>query len=227
MEQIFSYVGELQQTLCDLPLEAIEKTISVIHQARLDSKLVFVMGNGGSAATASHFACDLGKNTRREGCSNFKVISLTDNLAFISALANDEGYENIFSGQLDGLVGKGDVVIGISASGNSRNVLNAIELANDRGATTIGFTGFTGGKLGSLVDINVHVNSNCIEQVEDIHLMLEHMICKILREKVEEIEIAKDMQAKPDLADQYPFSVRENVSISSEQALLFNRGGEE
>jgi len=214
MDQIFTYVEELHQTLRLLPHDAIEQVISVMHHARLTSKQIFVMGNGGSASTASHFACDLGKNTRLEGWHNFKVISLTDNLALISALANDEGYENIFSRQLEGLIREGDIVIGISASGNSSNVLNAIQLANEKNATTIGFTGFNSGKLGPMVDINVHVKSNCIEQVEDIHLMLEHMICKILREKAIDLEIG--MRTNTDLPQQYPFSIRESVRVSSE-----------
>lgn len=215
MEQIFTYVEELHQTLRNLPHEAIEQVISVMHHARLSSKQIFVMGNGGSASTASHFACDLGKNTRQDGWSNFKVISLTDNLALISALANDEGYEYIFSRQLEGLIREGDVVIGISASGNSSNVLNAIHLANEKDATTIGFTGFNGGKLGQLVDINVHVKSDCIEQVEDIHLMLEHMICKILREKTMEMDVNIALRANTSFSEPYPLSIGESLRVSS------------
>ncbi len=102
-------------------------------------------------------------------------------MAIFSAYANDEGYENVFCNQLDSLLMPDDVVVGISASGNSPNVLKAIELANSRGATTIGFTGFNGGRLASIVDVNLNVSSNSIEQVEDIHLMLEHLITKVLR----------------------------------------------
>ena len=114
----------------------------------------------------------------------FCVIGLTDNMAIFSAYANDEGYENTFSQQLANLVHPGDIVIGISASGNSPNVLRAIELANEVGATTVGLTGFDGGRLGPMVSIHVHVASDVIEHVEDIHLSLEHMICKALREEV-------------------------------------------
>jgi D-sedoheptulose 7-phosphate isomerase len=103
-------------------------------------------------------------------------------MAIFSALANDEGYENVFAQQLASFVGPGDVVIGISTSGNSANVINAVKLAKERGAITVGFTGFDGGRLGSLVDVNLHVPSDSIEQVEDIHLMLEHLICKALLE---------------------------------------------
>ncbi len=142
------------------------------------------MGNGGSASTATHFVCDLAKNTRKEGWPHYKAIGLSDNMALFSAYANDEGYENVFAQQLANLVMPEDIVIAISASGNSRNVLNAVSFAKSANATTIGFTGFNGGNLASMVDINIHVNSNIIEHVEDIHLMLEHMIVKSLRERV-------------------------------------------
>ncbi|MEW6406212.1 MAG: SIS domain-containing protein, partial [Chloroflexota bacterium] len=144
---------------------------------------VFILGNGGSASTASHFVCDLAKNTRQEGLPHFRVIGLTDNMAAFSAFANDEGYENVFSQQLVSLVRPKDIVIAISASGNSKNVINAAEAAHRYEATVIGFTGFDGGCLRQLVDINVHVNSNIIEHVEDIHLMLEHLIVKTIKDQ--------------------------------------------
>jgi len=139
------------------------------------------MGNGGSASTATHFVCDLGKNTRSPELPNFRVIGLSDNMAIFSALANDEGYENVFAQQLASFVQPEDIVIGISASGNSPNVLRAMVLANQRGARTVAFTGFDGGKLRSLAGIEIHVPSHCIEHVEDIHLVLEHLITKALK----------------------------------------------
>jgi D-sedoheptulose 7-phosphate isomerase len=184
MNHVRTYLVQLHQTLEDLPLAQIEQVIQVLEQARLERRQVFIMGNGGSASTASHFVCDLAKNTRRSDCPRFCVIGLTDNMAIFSAYANDEGYENTFSQQLANLVHPGDIVIGISASGNSPNVLRAIELANEVGATTVGLTGFDGGRLGTMVTIHVHVASHVIEHVEDIHLSLEHMICKALREEV-------------------------------------------
>ena len=183
MEQINNYITGLQQTLDQLPHQLIADVIGVLHEARLEGNKVFIMGNGGSAATASHFVCDLAKNTRREGLPHFRVIGLTDNMAIFSAYANDEGYENVFSQQLANLVEPGDVIIGISASGNSRNVLNAIDEAQKHNVKTIGFTGFDGGILGQMVNINIHVKSNIIEYVEDIHLMLEHMIVKAIKDQ--------------------------------------------
>jgi D-sedoheptulose 7-phosphate isomerase len=142
------------------------------------------MGNGGSASTASHFVCDLSKNTRRDGWPRFKVIGLSDNMAAFSAYGNDEGYENVFCEQLANLLLPDDIVIAISASGNSRNVVKAIQYAKDQDAFTIGFTGFDGGILGTLVDIDLHINSNIIEHVEDLHLVLEHMIIKSMKERM-------------------------------------------
>lgn len=184
MKRVANYLSSLQQTMSELPQEKIVSVIELLQAARLDGRQVFIMGNGGSASTATHFVCDLAKNTRKDGLPHFKVIGLTDNMALFSAYANDEGYENVFSQQLANLLMPGDIVIGISASGNSRNVLNAISLAKTQNATTVGFTGFDGGQLAQMVDLNVHANSSIIEHVEDIHLMLEHMIVKALKDEV-------------------------------------------
>lgn len=188
MDQIRSYIVQLQSTLDLLSLDKISEAVSILYEARLANSQVFIMGNGGSASTATHFVCDLAKNTRRAGWPDFRVLGLSDNMALLSAYANDEGYENVFARQLASFVQVGDVVIGISTSGKSANVLEAIKLANERGATTIGFTGFDGGELADLVDVNVHVPSDCIEQVEDVHLMLEHLICTVLRERTRQAE---------------------------------------
>ena len=177
-----TYIKELQSTMDQLPAARIQEVITLLTEARMDQRQVFIMGNGGSASTASHFVCDLAKNTRKPGLPNFRVIGLTDNMAIFSALANDEGYENVFAQQLSSFVQPGDIVIGISTSGNSANVVNAIELGNIMGATTVGMTGFDGGHLRSLVDIEIHVPSSCIEHVEDLHLMLEHLICKAIKD---------------------------------------------
>jgi D-sedoheptulose 7-phosphate isomerase len=185
MEQIQNYIFTLQHTMEQLPRQSIANVIEVLQRARMRDHQVFIMGNGGSASTASHFVCDLAKNTRRDGLPHFRVIGLTDNMAIFSAYANDEGYENVFAQQLANLIRPDDIVIGISASGNSKNVINAMEEARQHQVTTIGFTGFDGGRLGQIVDINIHVKSNIIEHVEDIHLMLEHMIVKTIKEQVE------------------------------------------
>jgi D-sedoheptulose 7-phosphate isomerase len=183
MEFIQDYITTLQLTMDQLPRQPIADVIDLLQQARRKGSQVFILGNGGSASTASHFACDLAKNTRQEGLPHFRAIGLTDNMAMFSALANDEGFENVFSEQLASLVRPGDIVIAISASGNSENVINAAEMAHRYEATVIGFTGFDGGRLRQLANINLHVNSNIIEHVEDTHLMLEHLIVKSIKER--------------------------------------------
>jgi D-sedoheptulose 7-phosphate isomerase len=187
MENIRNYISILQETMDQLPTQLIADVIGLLQKARIQGNQVHIMGNGGSASTASHFVCDLAKNTRYDGLPHFRVIGLTDNMALFSAYANDEGYENVFSQQLANLIKPGDVVIGISASGNSQNVINAMNEAQKHTVTTIGFTGFDGGRLGQIVDINIHVKSNIIEHVEDIHLMLEHIIIKMIKEQMQSV----------------------------------------
>jgi D-sedoheptulose 7-phosphate isomerase len=180
---IRGYLGRLQDTLTALSDEQIQAVIDLLYQARLKGRQVFIMGNGGSASTASHFVCDLGKNTRQEGLPHFRVIGLTDNMALFSAFANDEGYDQVFRQQLESLVQPDDVVIGISTSGKSPNVVNAIRRAGELGAVTVGFTGYDGGHLRQYLDFEIHVASSFIEQIEDVHLVLEHLIVANLRSR--------------------------------------------
>ena len=184
MNEYQQYAGQLKATLDRLPWRALEATADMLNHARLERRQVFVLGNGGSAATASHMACDLGKNTVFPGQPRFRVIALTDNMATFSALANDAGYENVFAEQLANLVQADDVVVGISTSGNSPNVLRAIELARREGAQTIAWTGAPGGMLAQIAHLPVVVENDCIEQVEDIHLVMEHMLTVALRRMV-------------------------------------------
>jgi D-sedoheptulose 7-phosphate isomerase len=196
MNQISSYISSLQATMNGLSVQAIARVVDILREARVAGRQVFIMGNGGSASTASHFVCDLAKNTRRRDLPHFRVIGLNDNMPMFSALANDEGYEAVFAAQLNNLINPGDVVIGISASGKSKNVLNAMGLAKERGAVTIGFTGFDGGLLRTMVDAGVHVDSRVIEHVEDIHLMLEHMIVQALKDVPADVIKASNLQKK-------------------------------
>lgn len=182
MKSLVDYTLELKYTLDRLALELVEEVVDCLHQARINGQQVFVMGNGGSAATATHLACDLGKNTVSPYAPRFRAIALTDNMAVFSAIGNDLGYENVFAEQLANLVRPGDIVIAISASGNSPNVLKAVKLAKAHNARTIGWSGYDGGKLASLVDIPVVVPNFCIEQIEDIHMMLGHMVTMAVRQ---------------------------------------------
>jgi D-sedoheptulose 7-phosphate isomerase len=177
-----NYSRQIAQTLESMPWQQLYAMVQILHSARMASKQIFVLGNGGSASTASHLACDLNKNTAAASCPRFKVISLTDNMAFVSACANDISYEDIFSEQLARFIEPGDIVIAISTSGNSPNVLKAVQLANESGAFTIGWTGYQGGKLAQLVSMPIVVPNECIEQIEDMHIIMLHMITVALRQ---------------------------------------------
>jgi D-sedoheptulose 7-phosphate isomerase len=204
MQSLKRYIVDLQATLDLLPIELVDKLVSILQEARVNRRQVFIMGNGGSASTASHFVADLAKNTRYKTLPDFRVLGLTDNMAIFSAYANDEGYENVFAQQLASFVRPYDVVIAISASGNSKNVVQAIKLAKQVKARTIGLTGFDGGLLGSMVNVHINIPSNIIEQVEDIHLVIEHMVVKTLR------EMAKGMETP-----QHPLS--QNLAVLQEE----------
>jgi len=180
-EIIKEYMSEVGATLERLPIEDIVQVVDFLEEARLKAKMVFIFGNGGSAATASHFAADLSKGAISKGKPRIKAFALTDNIALLSAWANDTAYKNIFAEQLENFIEPGDVAIGISGSGNSQNVLDGIKVAKAKGATTIGFIGFDGGKLKEVVDIAIIVPSHNMEQVEDIHLLLAHVITTCLR----------------------------------------------
>lgn len=190
IDAISAYVTDVQTILSQLSKEDVARVIEVLLQANEERRRVFIVGNGGSAATASHFACDLSKGASVAGLPRFGVIALTDNVPLITAWANDTDYQNVFAQQMVGLIRRGDVVIGISGSGNSTNVLNAIRLGTQRGATTIGLTGFDGGALKTLVDVNIHVPSFCMEQVEDTHLILAHLITTQVRNTLQNSAIA-------------------------------------
>ena len=142
------------------------------------------MGNGGSAATASHFALDLAKNTIVPGAPRLKAISLTDHVPLITAWSNDTAYKHIFAEQLANMIEPGDVVIGISASGNSQNVINALQLAKESHAATIGLLGAKGGRIKDIVDVYILAPGHNIEQEEDAHLILAHVITRHMREVV-------------------------------------------
>ena len=186
---VFSYIMDLKSTLDELDYTQLEKIINVLLSARKNDKQIFILGNGGSAATASHFACDLGKGTIDYANSDFRrfrAISLTDNLALITALGNDLSYNHIFAEQLKNLVNPGDVVIGISASGNSPNILEAFDVAKKVGAITIGFLGFGGGKARHIVDYHLTVSSRNYGISEDFHMIVEHIITQIIRRVLHE-----------------------------------------
>jgi D-sedoheptulose 7-phosphate isomerase len=179
------YLDEVAKTLehmeKDLPFKA-EEIVSALVKARDSGKRIYICGNGGSASTASHMASDLNKGSNRKDARRFKAVALTDNIPAMLAWANDSSYDDVFVEQLRNHLEKGDVVIGISGSGNSSNVLKALHYANDEGALTIGLTGFDGGKMTQLAKIFYVVPSHTMQQIEDIHLVIEHMLSIILRD---------------------------------------------
>jgi D-sedoheptulose 7-phosphate isomerase len=184
------YFSTVQELLNKVPFAAVDQVVETLISANQAGQTVFICGNGGSASTATHFGCDLAKRPIVAGQPRYRVIPLTDNNALMTALSNDIGYEVVFSEQLIPLVRKGDVLIGISGSGNSKNVLKAVEVAKAAGATTIGFSGYDGGKLAPAVDISVHIPSFNMAMVEDVHLMLEHAICERLLAVNQEAAVA-------------------------------------
>ena len=182
------YIGEvkgiLTRTEKDLPPK-MREIVAALVKARNGRKRIYTLGNGGSASTASHMASDLNKGASRRDAPRLRVMALTDSIPSMLAWGNDSSYEDIFVEQLKNHLEKGDVVIAISGSGNSENVLKAVEYANKEGAVTIGLTGFDGGKLARMAKISYIVPSNCMQQIEDVHLLIEHMLSMMLRDSHE------------------------------------------
>jgi D-sedoheptulose 7-phosphate isomerase len=178
------YLDYLSELFAKLDTDQIAAFIEILWQAREREARIFFIGNGGSAATASHFANDIAIGTR-SWLRPFRAISLTDNVAVLTAIGNDYGYAEIFTSQLKALMVAGDVVVAISASGNSPNVIQAVEYANQHGAITVGLSGFDGGKLKQLAQLAVHVPTNTGEYgpVEDVHLILDHLVGSFLLNK--------------------------------------------
>jgi len=180
------YFDALKADIESISIADVKAIVGAINEAWQNDKQIFVIGNGGSAATASHFVCDLAKGTlghKGDGKKRrFKAMSLADNLSLTTAWANDTSYDSIFSQHLANFVNAGDVVIAISASGNSPNIIEAVELAKECGAHTIGLCGFTGGRLQEISDQHITVESDSYGRVEDVHLILAHVIANYFQQ---------------------------------------------
>lgn len=176
------YLDRLQATIRNLNTDEINNFINLLVEARNNDKNIFIMGNGGSAATASHFTGDFNKGVsyQYDQFKRFKFICLNDNLPTMLAYANDVGYEECFVEPLKNFFKPGDLVIGISGSGNSKNVLKAIEYANQNGGVTFGLVGYDGGKLKQLAQSCIHINVNDMQITEDLHMVMDHLIMKVL-----------------------------------------------
>jgi len=172
------YIDNLKKLLDNVDADILENICVELEKTVVNKSKVYVIGNGGSSATASHMANDLGIGLRRRDIININIVSLGDNSAVTSAIANDIGFENIFCMQLKGILKPEDVIIAISCSGNSPNIIKAVNYANEIGSTVIGVTGFDGGKLKEGSNINFHVEAPNGEYglVEDMHMILDHMI---------------------------------------------------
>ena len=185
------YLEEVSSSVARLPLAQIAAFTETVERAYRDDRQVFVIGNGGSATTASHMACDLAKNIyparALAGIRRFRVLSLTDNVGLITALANDCGYDRVFAEQLSYYVRPGDLVIAISASGNSPNVLEALVAARAAGARTAALLGFDGGRARELADLAVVIDSRDYGHVEDAHLVVNHLVTAWMRRVVADL----------------------------------------
>lgn len=181
-----AYISRLHETVCALPREGLNALGEALFRAYRNNKQVFLLGNGGSSSTASHMAADLAKNTIDANMKRFRIMSLNDNAAVMTALANDLGYENVFSEQLTNLIQAGDVLIVVSASGNSPNVLKAMRYARSCSAEVVGLLGFDGGTAASLSDIALVVPSNHYGVVEDVHLIINHILVDYFKARLAE-----------------------------------------
>lgn len=184
-EDITVYFDRLKDTIDKIDKADLSELMNILEKARLEGRRVFIMGNGGSSATASHYVCDFNKGISLSQDHKFKFICLNDNIPSLMAYANDLSFEDVFVEQLRNLFQGGDVVIGISGSGNSKNVLKAIEYANEHGGITVGLTGYDGGQLKRLVRYGVHVPINDMQIAEDLHMVLDHCMMKILANRSE------------------------------------------
>jgi len=182
-ELISSYLASLQSKLGGLNAQTLAQIVERLEEARSSGSQVLVIGNGGSASTASHFACDLGKNAIPGDHGRFRILSLTDSNAGLTAYANDVDYSQVFAEQMKNLLREGDIVVAISASGNSPNIVEGIRYAKARGACVVGLSGFDGGVLAQESDLSVNVPARTYEQIEDAHHIILHIIVTWFKQK--------------------------------------------
>ena len=182
--EIERYLHELSGVMERLDRDRIDSAMDAVMTAYENGGRIFIFGNGGSGSTASHIICDFNKGVTVNLEKKFDFVCLNDSMSTILAIANDFCYEDIFFLQLKDRLHKDDIVIAISGSGKSKNVIKAVEYAKDRGNTVIGFTGYTGGDLMPLADISVHVDINDMQKTEDTHMIILHLMCQIAAAKL-------------------------------------------
>lgn len=177
--EIKNYIENEIETLKKLDVDAINDALNLLRETQENGNTVFVFGNGGSSSTASHFQNDFNKGVSEHLDKKFNLLCLNDNVATVMAVANDIGFEEVFRFQLTGHIKPGDVCIAISGSGNSKNVINAVEYAKAMGNKIIGLTGYGGGKLKELSDISLHVPINSMQITEDVHMIFDHLMMSV------------------------------------------------
>ena len=179
-QYIESYIALERKVLSELDVESIDAALTLLVDGWERGCTVYVFGNGGSSATASHFQNDFNKGLSEPLGKKFRFVCLNDNVPTVMAVANDLGFEEIFRYQLRGHARAGDIVIAISGSGNSPNVINAVEYAKEQGCSIIGLTGYTGGKLKGLSDVSLHAPVMSMQVAEDIHMIFDHLMMSVL-----------------------------------------------
>jgi D-sedoheptulose 7-phosphate isomerase len=179
-----AYFRSLSETIAKIPLADIETISDILIRAYEQQGTIYLFGNGGSAALASHFACDLGKGTINGSAKRFRVLALTDNVPLMTAWANDSSYEDIFAEQLAIFARPGDVAFAISASGNSPNVLKALKVAREARVITTGLAGFEGGKMRALCDAAIVIPTDNMQLIEDLHLCVTHSLFTCIRSRL-------------------------------------------
>ena len=192
-EEINQYFDDINSVLKKISKEEILKVINLLDKAREEGRKIFIIGNGGSASTATHFACDLNKYTSVENKKRFRAISLEDNIPLMTALVNDEGWDQVYSYQLENLMDDGDYLVAISVHGGSgednaglwsQNLLRASKMIQAKGGKVIGLAGFDGGALKQIADACIVVPIESTPQVEGFHLELTHLICSTIRQRL-------------------------------------------
>lgn len=185
LQEISNYLDQISALVLKIPSRNVERLATIILEAYSRGSRIFIFGNGGGSATSSHFACDLAKGTACPDKPRLKAICLADNVPMITAWANDTDYTNTFGEQLKNLVEKDDVVIGLSGSGMSPNVINAFRVANEAGALSVLLSGFRGGTAVDVAGESIVVPSEDMQQIEDVHLILCHIIFRMVRSHIQ------------------------------------------
>lgn len=181
---IKTYLNKDIEVLQKLDIAELNDALAAIAEAWQRNANIYTMGNGGSAATASHMVCDFNKGISDGKSKRFRLQCLSDNIPTLMAISNDIGYEDIFLHQLQGILTKNDLIIAISGSGNSANVIKAVEYAKEEGCKVVGVTGYDGGKLRKLADYSMHVPADDMQVAEDLHMVFDHMMMRVFCERL-------------------------------------------